>query len=135
MPKGLEFYQWDGEGFKPLVFSHGWQVALLNWLPIFELEGLVELERHNLTDEIFILLDGKAVLITQTGDEPLQVSEMKSGYLYNVPRRVWHANVATRDVRMAIVENENTHLFDWENRPLKPSEQQVLISLLPDWCS
>jgi mannose-6-phosphate isomerase-like protein (cupin superfamily) len=135
MPKGLEIYQWDGEGFKPLVFSHGWQVALLNWLPIFELEGLVELERHNLTDEIFILLDGKAVLITQAEDEPLQISEMKSGCLYNVLKGVWHANIAARDVRMAIIENENTHLFDGENRPIKPSERQMLISILPDWCS
>jgi len=34
------------EGYKPLVFSADWQVAHLNWEPLFDLENAGEIERN-----------------------------------------------------------------------------------------
>ncbi|MBN8618940.1 MAG: hypothetical protein J0L63_08540, partial [Anaerolineae bacterium] len=61
----LEVYEWQGEAYKPLVLTPGWMVALLNWEPIFDRANVSEVERHNKTDEVFVLLNGKAVLFTR----------------------------------------------------------------------
>ena len=63
---GLEIYSWDQMGYRPLVFSHDWQVALLNWEPIFDLEKAGQVERHIHTDEVFVLMKDKAVLFCIT---------------------------------------------------------------------
>ena len=94
----LEVYEWSGLGFAPLVFTEGWQAALLNWEPLFDRKNLDEIERHNHTDEVFVLLRGRAMIFTRADDEALQAVEMQRGKIYNVPARVWHNLVATRDV-------------------------------------
>lgn len=58
----LEVYEWSDEGFEPLVFTEGWQAALLNWEPLFDRRNLDEIERHNHSDEVFVLLRGRAAL-------------------------------------------------------------------------
>lgn len=129
----LEVYEFSGEGFKPLVFSEGWQAALLNWEPLFERQNLDEIERHNKTDEVFVLLRGRALLFTHPDDGALQAVEMKAGAIYNVPAGVWHNLVATRDVSFLIVENRDTHLHDTEIRPITAAELAQLDAQLPDW--
>lgn len=135
MDVGLEVYEWEGQGYKPLLFSAGWQVALLNWEPLFERVNLDQIERHNESDEAFILLRGKAVLFTKPGGGELRTREMKYGTIYNVPRGVWHNLIATRDVQFLIVENRDTHLGDTEIRPITQSEFASLDSQLPHWAS
>jgi mannose-6-phosphate isomerase-like protein (cupin superfamily) len=129
----LEVYDWAGEGFAPLVFADGWQAARLNWEPLFERQNLDEIERHNKTDEVFVLLQGRAVLFTRPDDGALQAVEMKAGTIYNVPAGVWHNLVATRDVRFLIVENRDTHLHDTEIRPISAAELAQLDRQLPGW--
>ncbi|MCY3832247.1 MAG: cupin domain-containing protein [Chloroflexi bacterium] len=129
----LEIYDWSGEGFAPLVFAEGWQAALLNWEPLFDRRNLDEIERHNHSDEVFVLLRGRAVLFTRADDEALQAVEMERGKIYNVPARIWHNLVATRDLRCLIVENRDTHLHDTEIRPITDAELAQLDARLPAW--
>lgn len=129
----LEFYDWTGEGFAPLVFTEGWQAALLNWEPLFDRRNLDEIERHNETDEVFVLLRGQALLFTRPEGKALTAVEMKAGAIYNVPAGVWHNLVATRDVSFLIVENRDTHLHDTEIRPITAAELAQLDAQLPDW--
>lgn len=135
MVVGLEVYEWAGEGYKPLLFSEGWQVALLNWESLFDRMNLNEIERHNESDEAFVLLKGKAAILTRPEGGELKVSEMKHGTIYNVPCRVWHNFLATRDVQFLIVENRDTHIGDTEIRPITQSELASLDSQLPEWAS
>jgi hypothetical protein len=130
---GLDTYEWKNEGYAPLVFSHDWQVALLNWEPIFDLDKLGEVERHNQTDEVFILTKGKALLIT-IGLDGLLVTEMKPGVIHNVLKTTWHTLITTRDVQFIIVENRGTHLKDMEKRNLLENETSRVLSELPTWC-
>jgi hypothetical protein len=130
--RGLQVFTWDETGYQPLVFSHDWQVALLNWEPTFELEELGEVERHNHTDEVFILTRGKAVLFT-VDTEGLQIEEMIPGAIYNVCQGVWHNLASTRDACWIIVENRDTHLHDCEFRPLNAEELAELKLNLPAW--
>lgn len=129
----LEIYEWAGEGFSPLVFTANWQAALLNWEPLFDRRNLDEIERHNHSDEVFVLLRGRAVLFTRADGAALEAVEMERGKIYNVRAGVWHNLVATPDVRFLIVENRDTHLHDTEIRPISPAELAQLDARLPAW--
>ena len=107
-------------------------VALLNWEPIMNLENAKEIERHNKSNETFILLSGQAALYV-TRSNNLQVLEMQPGLVYNVTAGTWHNILATHDVKLAIVENRNTHLDDSETRSLNTQELLSLKSNLPKW--
>lgn len=128
----LEVHHYNGIGYQPLVFSDGWQVALLNWEPLFDLANAGEIERHNQTDEVFVLWRGRAVIFVSDG-ERLQAEEMQPGVIYNVPRGVWHNLLAKRDASWIIVENRDTHLGDTELRQMNPVEWAQLRALLPAW--
>ena len=123
----------DGVGFEPLVFTDKWQAALLNWEPLFDRRNLDEIERHIHTDEVFVLLRGRAVLFTRRDGERLQAVDMQPGVIYNVPAGIWHNLVTTRDARFLIVEDRDTHLHDTEIRPISADELSQLDAQLPDW--
>ncbi len=129
---GIEVFQWEDQGYKPLVFSHDWQVALLNWEPIFDLQNAKEIERHTQTDEVFVLWRGRAVLFVST-PQGLKVEDMIPGVIYNVRKGTWHNLLSTRDASIIIVENRDTHLYDTEIRPLTEEEQHQLKAALPSW--
>jgi hypothetical protein len=128
----LQIFNWQGVGYQPLVFSHDWQVAILNWEPVFDLDNAGEIERHNLTDEVFILWRGRGALFVA---EPagLRIEDMQPGVLYNVPRGVWHNLLATPDASWIIVENRDTHLHDTEIRKLTSDELAQLKENRPPW--
>ncbi|OGO35691.1 MAG: hypothetical protein A2W35_01760 [Chloroflexi bacterium RBG_16_57_11] len=130
---GLEIFSWNQTGYKPLVFSHDWQVALLNWEPIFDLEKAGQIERHNHTDEVFVLVKGRAVLFCIAPDGEMQVENMLPNVVYNVTKGTWHNLLSTRDATWIIVENRDTHLSDAEYRQLSSSERSYLLSCLPEW--
>lgn len=130
--RGQQVFEWKDQGYSPLVFSHDWQVALLNWEPIFDVEKMGEIERHIRSDEVFVLVKGRAVLFT-IGKDGVAVSEMVPGAVYNVTAGSWHNIVSTRDASWVIVENRGTHLADTETRELSAREKSEIIDLFPEW--
>lgn len=132
MASSVEVHGWNEEGYCPLVFSHDWQVAMLNWEPAIDIDTVSEIERHNQSDEVFVLIKGRAILFTRPEGGELSVVEMQPGLIYNVPQGVWHNLVASKDVQFMIVENRDTHLHDVEVRPINPQEKAVLAQHLPD---
>ena len=44
--QSIEVHRYTAEGYRPLVFYGDWQVALLNWEPIFDADKLGDIERH-----------------------------------------------------------------------------------------
>lgn len=128
----IDIYNWNEEGYCPLVFSHDWQVAILNWEPAIDRDTVSEIERHNHSDEVFVLIKGKAILFVHPEGEELSIIEMQPGLIYNVLKGTWHNLVASRDVELLIIENRDTHLHDVEIRPISPQEKTVLAQHLPD---
>lgn len=133
MANPLQIYEWNDGGYRPLVINPNWQVALLNWEPLFEYNNMNEIERHNETDEIFVLINGKALLFTCRERGLLYAEVMKTGVVYNVPKGVWHNLLATRDVSILIVEDSNTHIDDTEIRPISEAELASLAEQMPQW--
>lgn len=101
--ENLEIYEHLGDGYEPTMHYGAWRVALLNYTEKFD--NITYLERHLGTDEVFVLLSGRAMLIL--GAEK-QVVELERERIYNVRRGAWHAIKVTPDARVLIVENHDT---------------------------
>jgi hypothetical protein len=130
---GIEVFEYHEAGYRPLVYSQDWMVALLNFEEIMGLENAYEIERHVKTDEVFILLRGRAAFYLVQDDKPLQVVEMKPGLVYNMRKGTWHNLLATKDAAFAIVENRDTDKYDTQIRPLSAAERQCMLDQLPRW--
>lgn len=102
---GVEIYDYKGEDYKTAMRFGSWRVAYLNSGEEFSKAGFKKIERHNESDEVFVLLEGKATLIV---GEELNKIEMETHKLYNVPKGVWHHIFVYEDTRVLIVENEDT---------------------------
>ncbi|HOQ98134.1 MAG TPA: hypothetical protein PLJ35_04870 [Anaerolineae bacterium] len=133
MATGLETYGWDGEGYRPLVFSSDWQVAILNWEPAADPARLGKVERHVGTDEVFVLLRGRAVLFTWSDAGEFALVEAAPGVVYNVTAGTWHSVITTTGASWIIVEARDTHLHGTEMRPMTPGERAELLGRLPAW--
>lgn len=112
VPEGLEIKDYTGEGYDPTHDFGAWRVAFLNYAERFD--RITYMERHMLTDEVFVLLEGTAEL--WIGKEATVVP-MEKNLIYNVGKAVWHSIRVSRDAKVLIVENsdttrENSEYFD-----------------------
>lgn len=130
---GIETYTFDQPGYQPLVRSAGWMVALLNYEEGMSLDHLSVIERHVKSDEIFILLQGRAFMYFAQGDLPIEGVELFTGEVTNVRAGTWHNLIATTDVKLAIVENVGTDLDDTEIRTLRDQEIAMIHQQLTAW--
>ena len=113
MEKELDIIDYVGDGYKGMISYESWRVAFLRYAERFDAEKLCRLERHLLTDEVFVLLEGEARLIIGDGEE---VIDMEAHKLYNVKKGVWHGITVSRDAKVLIVENDDTGLENTEYR-------------------
>jgi len=70
------------------------------------------LERHNETDEVFVLMEGQCTLYIGDGKDatPGNIStlEMEKGRMYNIKKGVWHNLTGNEEMKLLIVENSTT---------------------------
>ena len=107
----VEIFEHPGEDYKPLVDCNGWRVAILNDAPKFRRESTTFLERHNETDEVFVVLDGDCTLYIGDGTDgvgTVSLVPMEKKKLYNVKKGVWHNLTAVPGTSLLIVENTDT---------------------------
>lgn len=107
---GVEVYDYNGTSYREAVRYGSWCVAYLNHGAPFMEENFKQVERHNETDEVFVLLTGKATLII---GEELNRIEMEPLKFYNVPKGVWHHIFTTEGTSVLIVENQDTENTDY----------------------
>jgi mannose-6-phosphate isomerase-like protein (cupin superfamily) len=127
--KLVESYKIEEEGYHPFLIRDGWQVAQLNYLDELDIKNIKKIDIHFQTDEVFVLLKGKAVLILAEiqGDEPIiELELMKSNIIYNVPRSTWHNIAMEKGSEVLIVEKSNTHLGDFEYKDLSMNKMAEL---------
>lgn len=127
--KIIDAYDYAGAGYAPFLIGDKWQVAFLNYAPEEALESIVKLDVHHYTDEVFVLLDGRAALIgAQISDGRIvyEVVDMQPMQAYNIRREVWHKIAMQPGSRVLIVENSNTHLGDFEFYDLSAAQIATL---------
>jgi hypothetical protein len=128
----LDVREYDGDGYRPLVDYGAWRVALLRFADDMLPENIAHFQRHDETDEVFVLLQGRCILYVGEGEESidaLYAEEMVPLKVYNVKRSVWHNHTLSRDAVVLIVENQNTGDQNSPLCPLEESQRQRLIEL------
>ncbi|WP_218184440.1 cupin domain-containing protein [Thermoanaerobacter thermocopriae] len=71
------------------------------------------LERHNETDELFVLLNGRCLIIFANeidGELIIGVEEMKPMRVYNIPQTLWHNTVMKKDTKLLLIEDSSTSI-------------------------
>lgn len=121
-PELLEVKECTQSGYHPMIRFDGWRVAFLNDTPKFRLENIQEMQRHNTSDEVFVLLKGKCTLYIGDGkeDSPGQITAvpLERGLLYNVRRGVWHTHALTANTQVVVIENEDVSSDNSDHIPV-----------------
>jgi hypothetical protein len=133
VPKNLlEIGEYSGDGYKPVVDFEKWRVAILNSANGFPPEKIMDMEKHNETDEVFILLRGKGILfLGEGGDNVIKIHAADMGLykIYNVKKSVWHTIVMTKGAKVLIVENSNTASQNSSYCKLSEEQRKTIINL------
>lgn len=107
----MEVHAYAAPGYAPLVDYGAWRVAILNAIDELLPERLTTLQRHDETDEVFVLLRGQCILFVGEGDETvtrIYAVEMEPLKVYNIKRGVWHTHTLSADASVLVVENRDT---------------------------
>ena len=102
---GLDIIEYGGDGYRRLVNGAKWTLATLNYAARFDEANFAQLERHNLTDETFVLLTGEATLLIGAEAKRVPLEPLK---YYNVRAGIWHHIFVTPETRVLISENADT---------------------------
>lgn len=109
----IQKYEFNGEGMTRVFENEKWMVGIKNWKPANDITGLNCLERHNKTDELFILLAGKCVLLFANevnGELVIEAETMEPMKVYNIPATLWHNTVTTKETKLILVEDSSTSM-------------------------
>jgi len=99
------------QAYKPVLDFHGWRVAMLRHFEVVSPKLFHRVERHNDTNEVFILTTGFADLIVCKGDggpEEPAVIPMVHNVAYNVRQAVWHHVLMSTDAHIILFERSET---------------------------
>tara|TARA_Y100001958_G_C20685632_1_gene198451 strand:+ start:13 stop:447 length:435 start_codon:yes stop_codon:yes gene_type:complete len=125
----IESYEVLEDGFHPFLIRDEWQVAQLNYMQDQNIENINKIDVHYKTDEVFILLEGRAVLIAATfkdGTPIFELELMKQNITYNIPKNMWHNIAMDVGSKVLLVEKSNTHLSDFDHFNLDEEQRLEL---------
>ncbi len=124
----LEVSEYGGEGYQPLIDFETWRVAILRWTDELLPENLDRAQRHDETDEVFVLLAGRCILFLLDGDE-VYAQDLEPLKLYNVKPGVWHTHTLSLDATVLIVENYDTTGDNSPEKPLSKAQRECIVEL------
>jgi hypothetical protein len=136
----LEICEYTGIGYKPIIDFGAWRVAMLRFIDDRLPAEIQQVERHNESDEVFVLLEGQAVLFMAEGNPEIaalypQVLEPLK--YYNVKRGAWHTVALSRDASILLVENRDTGAVNSDYVSLSPDLHKALVETcareMPRW--
>ena len=104
-------YAFEGEGMTRVFENAKWMVGIKNWKPMNDITGIDRLERHNETDELFVLVNGKCTLVfaNETAEGlKIEYVSMEPLKVYNIPATLWHNTVTQKDTKLILIEDSST---------------------------
>ena len=126
--KGIQIARHLDAGYKPVIDYGAWRVAVLNGSAN---ERIGSLQKHDETDEVFVLLHGDCTLVLCEDEgepEHLYAVRMLPDTVYNIKKGIWHNHVLTPGTSVLIVENVDTSL---SNSPIHRLAAAVDVQTLP----
>ena len=131
MSSYVDIFFHEDEGFKILAQYQTWRTAMLNSAVANKRETFSYVEKHKETDEVFVLLKGKAFLVIG-GDsgkpDSFEVLPLDLFKTYNVKVNVWHGVLMSSDASIYIVENIATGKPNSDYYYLTQEEKETIIS-------
>lgn len=102
----------DDVGYSTLVAYDSWRVAMLNYIEELEMKHLTHFQKHDLTDEVFVLLQGECYLFLAHEEKgvisDVECIKMQKNTLYTVKKGIYHTHTLSEDAKVLIVENDDT---------------------------
>lgn len=132
----IEIKKYEEAGYKPVIDYDKWRVAVLNYCDELLPENIEKMQKHNQTDEVFVLLKGKCMLFMAEGDQEIEeiyAQEMEPYKMYNIKRSVWHTHTLSEDAMVLIIENRNTGLDNSPEIDLTERERKKIMKLSLDF--
>ena len=121
----IQEYTYEGKGLTRVFENEKWMVGIKNWKPENDITGITCLERHNITDELFILLAGRCTLLYANVTESglvIEKVEMEPMKVYNIPTGLWHNTVTRKDTKLALIEDSSTGAANSDNLDLTEAQ-------------
>jgi len=128
----VEIREYAGEGYQPLVDYGAWRVAILRYTSDLLPENIADMQRHDETDEVFVLLAGKCILFVAEGKDAVAVLhglDMEPMKLYNVKKAVWHNHALSKDAVVLVIENSDTTYGNSPRVSLSCNQQDQIVAL------
>ena len=96
------------QGFSTQFVSDGWKIAFVTFAEQYD--QLKVVKRHNLTDEVFVLIKGSATIYSSDQQTPTEFTktDLQPQKAYNVVKGTWHHLQVSKDAMLVVVENSNT---------------------------
>ncbi len=127
MEAHINIYKYCGEGLEKSYVNTDWLIGIKNYKPASSSAQMDCLERHLLTDELFIpLTEGNRIVISDGEGQCLQSQSMLVGRIYCVPKGVWHNVLMPENGKLALVERPETSMENSETFFLSESQKTQL---------
>ncbi len=133
LDKLLEVKAYTEEGYAPVIDYESWRVAVLNYCEELLPENITRMQRHDETDEVFVLLNGSFILYIGEGHatvESIHAVKLEPLKCYNVKKGVWHTHTLTKGSSVLIIENRDTSAANSPEIFLSKEQRKILIELI-----
>lgn len=130
--KPMEVCSYAGKGYQPLIDYDKWRVAMLRYCDELLPERIDKMQRHNETDEVFVLLEGRCILFIGEGNDSVSSingTDLEPRKIYNVKRGVWHSHTLSTDASVLIVENRDTTIQNSPKISLNDTQRQQIADI------
>ena len=108
----IQRFEYKDAGLTRVYENEKWMVGIKNWKPANDIANIDCLERHNESDELFVLLAGKCTLLfaneKEGGGLDIKAIAMEPMKVYNIPKTLWHNTVTMKDTKLILVEDSAT---------------------------
>jgi hypothetical protein len=128
----IEVVGYKGEGYLPLIDYQSWRVAILRYIDELLPNRIDKMQRHDETDEVFVLLAGRCILFLGAGGDEISeiyAQDMEPLKLYNIKKGCWHTHTLSEDATVLIVENRDTGLHNSPELMLTAQQRARLVEL------
>lgn len=129
----ITMYEFAQEGMRRVFENDKWMVGIKNWKPANDISGIDCLERHNETDELFVLVAGSCTLIyASETDHGIRFGtvRMEPQKVYNIPASLWHNTITQKDTKMILIEDSNTSMENSDIMTLDEEQIKTIRSLV-----
>jgi hypothetical protein len=128
----LEIHDCEGAGYQPLIDYDKWRVAILRYCDELLPHRIFTMQRHNETDEVFVLLEGRCILfIGEVNDTITSITgiDLEPRKIYNVKRGTWHSHTLNNNASVLIVENRDTTTQNSPKKLLDDDQRRRIVEI------